>query len=98
MSAKYTEWCGECDNVVELEPIMKAQKCPICKAEILPCEECTLDRNECIKCPLKEEKVLTIEIRNEKDIDLVVDSLKTLLEVKDKEHKITTIIKTDKED
>lgn len=41
--------------------------------------------------------MLTIHIRDEKDIELVVDSLKTLLEVKDKEHKITTIIKTDKE-
>lgn len=34
------EWCPECDSEVQLEDVMKVQKCPECGADILPCTYC----------------------------------------------------------
>ncbi|QIA28658.1 hypothetical protein [Phage f2b1] len=49
------EWCPHCDTEVELDSVMKAQKCPNCQVLILPCTYCNdiTDKPDCVKCPLE---------------------------------------------
>ncbi|AIW03167.1 hypothetical protein CPT_Mater232 [Bacillus phage Mater] len=51
---KTIEWCSCCGVEVELDDIMKAQKCPSCNERILPCSFCndTIVKPDCANCPL----------------------------------------------
>ena len=48
---KVIERCPHCEKEVKLDAVQyKLQKCPNCKAKILPCAMCDLNKVNCSTC------------------------------------------------
>lgn len=52
---KITEWCGYCENEVEIDDC-GISVCPICGEKILPCSQCDMDKVDCNNCVWEVEK------------------------------------------